>query len=135
MILGRGCMGTYRGFRGGEIGWKDRRNIECGYFQIILKGGIVMLILILALAVPAVWLGLTHSRNWFTRGCAIIVLIRLVEMVPYGLPVADLRYVLFWLAVGGCLAPGLRSMSEDDITSQLKLIPATEKHEQEEYSW
>ncbi len=118
-VLGRGCMGMYRVEAGSfDMGfWSaGRQYIECGYLQIILNGGLIMLILILALAVPAIYLGLFQSRNWFTRGCAFIVLVRLLEMVPFGLPCADVRYVLFWMAVGACLTWRLRALSEADIT-------------------
>jgi hypothetical protein len=121
-LIGRGCQGTYLGFIGNEMGWKYRREIECGYFHIILKGGIVLLALILTLAVPAVYLGLIYSRNWFTRGCAIIVLVRLIEMAPFGLPSADPRYVIFWLAVGACLSPQLRGMSEYDMACSFSIL-------------
>jgi len=120
VVVGRGCMATYRGWYGREgIKWKNRRNVECGYLQIILKGGALMLALVLALAVPAAWLGLCHSRNWFTRGCACIVVIRLVEMIPFGLPNANVRYLLFWLAIGACLSRGLRELPEDRIKTLL----------------
>lgn len=117
-VWGRGCMGTYEIEAGSpDLGFwiAGRRYIECGYLQVVLNGGLVMLILILSLAVPAIYLGLFHSRNWFTRGCAFVVLSRLLEMVPFGLPCADVRYVLFWTAVGACLTWRLRAMSEADI--------------------
>lgn len=129
--IGRGCMGKYKGFIGHQTSWVMRREIECGYFQTILKGGVVMLVLILALAVPAVYLGLFRSRNWFVRGCAIIVLVRLIEMVFFGLPAADLRYVMFWLAIGCCLSGPMRSQSEQEIMEAFSVGP--EMTDQEGY--
>ena len=122
LAIGRGCMGSYRGWRGPAKGWKQRREIECGYFQAILKGGVVMLVLMLLLLVPAAVLGLFDSRNWFARGCAIIVWIRLGEMVAFGLPNANVRYVLVWLAAGGCLSARLRHMGEDEMDTCLQAL-------------
>jgi hypothetical protein len=122
-VVGRGCVGRYkvkhapsdRSSGGYQDESRERRYIECGYLQIILHGGIVMLALILALAVPAIYLGMFRTRNWFTRGCAFIVLGRLLEMIPFGLPAANMRYVLFWMAIGACLSWRIRAMSETEI--------------------
>jgi hypothetical protein len=124
-FFGRGCMGTYLGwYSRGAVGWQDRRNIECGYLQMILKGGLVMLAFFLALAIPAAWKGLFNSRNWFVRGCALFVWIRLVEMVPYGIPNAEIRYVLFWMCVGCCWSRIMREATEADIAAWfVDLIP------------
>lgn len=123
LVIGRGCRGGYvfkvgtrdGPFRGYQRKYYERNYIECGYYQIILHGGVVMIVLILALTIPAIYLGMFRSRNWFTRGCAFIVLGRLLEMVPFGLPVANVRYVLFWMAIGACLTWKIRAMSDADI--------------------
>ena len=117
LLIGRGSMGTYAGRIGATILIPDYRrpNIECGYLQVMLKGGLIMLVLILALAIPAIYLGLFRTNNWFTRGAAFIVLDWLIEMVPYGLPDARLPYVIFWMAIGCCLSKSIRSIPESDI--------------------
>ena len=118
LVIGRGALGTY------SVDWgsvdlgkapKDRRNIECGYLQVILKGGLIALLGLLALAIPAAWLGLIQTRNWFTRSCALIILVRLIEMFLFGLPAAQVSYVTFWLAVGCCWSRSIRRMSEKDL--------------------
>jgi len=116
LVIGRGCMGIYRtnlGSLDSGVYEMGRRHIECGYLQVILHGGLVALVLILTLAVPAIYLGLFRSRNWFAQGCALLVITRLCEMVPFGLPSADVRYMLFWMAIGACLAYDIRMLSED----------------------
>jgi hypothetical protein len=123
LVIGRGCMGRYNfkyatpdgPFRGYQGTYRERWNVECGYLQIILNGGVIMLVLILSLAIPAIYLGMFRSKNWFTRGCSFIVLGRLLEMVPFGLPIADVQYVLFWMAIGACLTWKIRAMSDADI--------------------
>lgn len=118
LVLGRGCRGTYIIYRktaDTPRSLRVRKHIECGYFQVILHGGVVMLILMLALSIPAIYLGIFRSRNWFTRGCAFIVLGRLLEMLPFAPPIANVQYVLFWMAIGACLTWKIRAMSDADI--------------------
>jgi hypothetical protein len=121
-VIGRGCRGTYAAEGGtldSSMQVRQRSYIECGYFQVILHGGVVMLILMLSLAIPAIYLGMFRSRNWFTRACAFIILGRLLEMVPFGLPIANVQYVLFWMAIGSCLTWKIRAMSDADIVKIL----------------
>lgn len=116
LIFGRGSIGTYRSMASGG---KSRANIECGYFQVILKGGGIMLFLMLLLAIPAVLKGFFTSRNWVVKGFAFIVLGWLLEMLPFGLPAAFPRYVLFWLSIGVCLNPQLLKMTDEEIERYL----------------
>lgn len=107
-VIGRGCMGEY--YFSGVGGY--RSVIECGYFFVILKGGIIMLILMLALALPAIYQGLMHSNNWFTRGSALVIIGRLLEMFPFGVPATTPSYLLFWMAIGCCLSSQLRALPD-----------------------
>lgn len=116
LLFGRGSIGTYQSV---VSGGKSRPIIESGYFQIILKGGILLLLLTLMLAVPAAWKGLFSSRNWVVKGFAIVVVGWLLEMVPYGVPSAFPRYALFWFSIGICLNPVLRSMTDEEIESNV----------------
>ncbi len=112
LAFGRGSIGTYYSMGSGE---KYRVNIECGYFQVILKGGGIMLVLMMLLAVPAVLSGFFLSRNWVVKGFAFIILGWLLEMLPFGLPAAFPRYVLFWLSIGVCLNRKLLRMTDEEI--------------------
>lgn len=89
--------------------------IECGYFQIILNGGLINLLLFLLIALPAVFLGFFYSKNGLTKACSIIILLWLIDMVPYGLPMLSIRYVLFWIAIGVCYSKTIRQISEEDM--------------------
>ncbi len=115
-IIGRGSRGRYYypGLR------KMRDIIEWGYLFVILKGGLIMLILILSLALPAVYFGLFRTNNLFSKGCAFLVLGWLVEMVPFGLPSATMKYVMVWLAIGCCWSRAMRSRPDSDF-----MIPDT----------
>ena len=121
--FGRGALGETRlhkswGTRGGHI-IRERDGIENGYFQVILKGGGLMLVLMLALALPAAVLGLFGARNWLVRAAGVVVAGRLIDMAVYGVPAARNDYVLFWLAVGACLSVRLRRTSDAELDEAL----------------
>ena len=110
VLFGRGVSGRYHSNLVNINFYTGRSEIECGYLHVILKGGIVMLFFFLLLTVPAVFLGVFASRNWFVRGCGLFVFARLFAMVPYGVPKFRGDYILFWLAVGVCLSIRIRKM-------------------------
>ncbi len=116
LIFGRGSVGTYRSMASGGI---FRANIECGYLQIILKGGVIMLCLMLLMAVPAMVKGIFTSRNYVSKAFGFIVAGRLIEMVFFGLPEASPRYALFWLAIGICLNARIHHMTDSQIEACL----------------
>lgn len=118
LITGSGAAGTYKSylFKKNYSKISQRPNIENGYLQLVHKGGIVMLVLFLLLAVPAAFVGILYSNNWFTRTTGFLVFGRLIDMVPYGLPWSDPSYILFWLCVGACLNPRFRRMSDAEIS-------------------
>lgn len=121
LLIGRGVMGEYYGYVGSKFReGGERKAIECGYFQIMLKGGIIMLVLIVFLSISAMWLAFFRSRNLFSKACAFIVLVRLIAMVPYGLPNANIDYVIFWMAIGACLSINIRFATDADISEALQ---------------
>lgn len=113
--FGRGAQGVYYcPYKEAETGnFVEYRNvIECGYFQLMLKGGIVGLALFLAVLLPACYLGIFKSKNGFAKACGIIVLLWLIDMGPFGLPVLSMRYIIVWLAIGICYSSKIRNFSE-----------------------
>jgi hypothetical protein len=121
LLIGRGAISSYQvSVVRGAIGTyqssvKQRPNVECGYLQVLLKGGAIMLILMLSLAIPAIWLGLFRSRSWLVRGFAFVVVAWLVEMVAFAQPGAYARYLLFWMAIGACLNTQLRMLTDREL--------------------
>jgi hypothetical protein len=95
-----------------EVKPGHRREVECGYLQTILKIGVFGLILKLILAVPAIFLGLFRSNNFFVKGCACIILEWLISMYPSALPEYRFTYILFWLCIGVCLSRETRLLKD-----------------------
>ncbi len=121
LLLGRGAVATYEtqlvALAQDYLQGSRRLGIEIGYLDQILKGGIVLVLLFLAVAVSAAILGLFRSRNHFTRCLAYVIVGWLLLMLTAAVPRGEMRYVLFWLAVGGCLSRELRAMTNADLVN------------------
>jgi len=121
LIFGKGFDGTYYS-PGIEEDVDYRGFVECGYLQVILKGGILNLVLFLFIAIPGALLGLLRSNNILSKAAGAIVLSWLIDMFPFGLPTMNIRYILFWICVGLCYSTEIRNLSELEITKSLKAI-------------
>lgn len=98
LIFGKGATGAYYS----NIFSDMRQGIEVGYIQLILKGGVILLFLFVGLCLPVALKGLL-SKSYLARACGGVVLVRLIWMIPYGLPYVINDYILFWLAIGMCM--------------------------------
>ena len=122
-IIGKGIYGTY--FAPGIDGeilddtYDERGFIECGYLQIILKGGLINLILLLAIFIPAIFKGYKSSNNTFSKVAASIIAVYLIDLLPFGLPVFDPKYIMVWMCVSICYNKDIRKMSNEEIRELL----------------
>lgn len=119
-IIGKGMDGTYYAPTADEespFGTDEdyRYLIEGGYLQVILKGGIINVLLLLLIAIPAIKKGLFQSDNLFAKSSAMLVLLWLVDMFPWGMPAFDLRYMLFWFSIGVCYNSELCQFSDNEV--------------------
>lgn len=123
MVLGRGVFGEYycpgvdKTSETDEYN-DDREVIECGYLQLILKGGIIYLFLYLTLVSIAIFKGF-KGKNRFVNVCAYIVFVQLIDMIPFGLHAYNTKSFLIWLCVGVCINKRFIEMSEDEIFDML----------------
>lgn len=119
-IFGRGATGTY--FDPDAIFLDQtgiRTEIETGYLYLILKGGIIYLAVYVLALLYAVWKGLRQSNNAFVRSFAIIILVSLFELIPYGIPTWNLKFFSIWMGVAICLNPQMRMMTNEQIKKYL----------------
>ena len=135
-VIGKGINGTYfcpdmdQAWSGGSEppehrDLDDRIYIECGYLQLILNGGIIYLGLYLLILVPAMFKGFFLSRNLFSKSCAILIFMHLIDMAPFGLPTFSLRQFTLWFCVAVCFSKEIRKMDEDEMRSFLTPEKAT----------
>jgi hypothetical protein len=130
MVFGKGMNGSYYYPSGGELedegitfAEEDYRNlIENGYLQLLLNGGITQIVLFLMVTIPAIILGLFKSSNQFTKACAILILLWLLDMIAYGLPRFILQYVLVWISVGICYNSNFRNATDQEISEEFEKI-------------
>jgi hypothetical protein len=97
-----------------------RNNIENGYLQLFLNGGVVNVVLFILVLVPAAWNGIFMSSNLFVKTCGTMILLWLLDMFFYGLPTLSLHYVLIWICVGICFKSSIRERTDDEIISKFE---------------
>ena len=124
-IIGKGIVGQYYcpGIDSGNL-IAYRGVIETGYLQIILKGGIVSLALLLLIAIPAMFKGIFYSKNFLSKAAGIWILLFLVDLYPATPVNFSMNYLLVWLSIGICYSKKIRNYSESyvlDVFSGQKL--------------
>ncbi|NOT91748.1 hypothetical protein [Ferruginibacter sp.] len=116
-IIGKGLKGEY--FCPGIDEHLDttgyRPVIETGYLQIILKGGLISLILLLLILVPALIRGLFYSKNVLSKACGMWILLWILYLYPTMGNTFSLNYMLVWIGVGICYSKKFRNLSDAQI--------------------
>jgi hypothetical protein len=128
MVFGKGMGGTYYYPMGGGImddgvtpiaETEYRDLIENGYLQLLLTGGLLQIILFLAVLLPAGIIGIFRSHNQFSKASGIVILLWLGDMAVYGLPTFTMHYFLVWICVGICYSSTIRMKSDAEIRAEL----------------
>ncbi len=89
-----------------------RKIVETEYLNMILKGGIINLLLILLITIPAVIKGLFYSRNILAKGSALWILLWLISLYPANVQAFSLNYLLVWISVGICYTKSIRDLPD-----------------------
>ncbi len=117
-LIGRGINGKYY-CPGVEEADDYRTVIETGYLQIILKGGIISLGLLLLILVPAVIQGIFFSKNLLSKAAAIWIIQFLSNLYPRTPVDFTLTYFMVWVCVGICYSRVVRKMSDNEIRNSV----------------
>jgi hypothetical protein len=115
-MIGRGMSGMVAAPIGIDVNSKTpgyRTGIETDYLNIILKGGILSLGLLLLIAIPAVIQGLFLSKNILSKAAALWIVLWLISLYPSTVTTFSLNYILVWIAIGICYSKSVRNMSDD----------------------
>ena len=111
-LIGKGIDGMYYCPTGAtEDGY--RGVIETDYLEIILKGGIISLGLLLLITIPAVFLGLFYSKNILSKAAASWILLWMLALYPATVTTFSLNYLLVWISIGICYSKKIRNMPEE----------------------
>jgi hypothetical protein len=112
-IFGKGYNGGYECsgiddeiFKGG-----NRKVIETDYLQLILSGGIINLVLLLFVMLPAFVLGLFYSNNNLIKTFAIWIFCWLLFLYPSNMYSVNMFHVSIWLCAGIIYSKPLRLLS------------------------
>lgn len=110
-IFGRGWFGQYYE----PIFDKLRSSIETGYLALILRGGLLYLIPYAGILGLSFYNGYFKSRNLFCKSFAIICLMQIISLYPYGWPTFNFLHFVIWLGVWVCNSKALRLMNDRQI--------------------
>ncbi len=119
-IIGKGINGQYfcPGIDLGDLtGYRGM--IETDYLNIILKGGIISLGLLLLIAVPAMVKGLFYSKNLLSKAAGIWILLWLMELYPANVNSFSLNHLLVWISIGICYSKEIRNIPENTVVETL----------------
>ena len=129
--FGKGINGTYYypmerheldGIEAGMVFSEEtnRNNIENGYLQLMLSGGIIHIILFVIVLLPASFYGIFKSSNQFSKACGVVVLFQLINMFVVSMPSLSILYILVWICVGICYKKSIRNKNDEEIWNEFQ---------------
>ena len=89
-----------------------REVVETGYLQIILTSGIVGLVLLMMILIPAAFLGIFKSQNILSKGAGIFVLLWVIYEYPTISVGFTMHYILVWISAGICYSQKIRNLPD-----------------------
>jgi hypothetical protein len=98
----------------------NRDVIETGYLQIILKGGIISLGLLLFILLPAIYKGLFKSNNVLSKGAGMFILLWTLYLYPSIGTGFTTHYILLWISVGICYSKKITDIDDEQIKAAFK---------------
>ena len=113
-LIGRGIDGNYYCPNVDEDAVSNYRSvIETGYLQIILKGGLISLGLLLLITIPAIFKGIFYSNNILSKAAGIWIFLAVLSFYPATVDTFSMRYLLVWIAVGICYSKEIRNIPDE----------------------
>lgn len=114
-IFGRGWFGRYYD----PIFSVFRSSIETGYLALILRGGFLYLIPYVVIFGITFFSGYIKSKNLFCKSLAIMCLMQLISLYPYGWPAFDFFHFFLWLGVWICNIKTFREMDDNQVFTKI----------------
>lgn len=110
-IIGRGYFGEYYDPMFGY----NRPDIESGYLALILKGGLIYLVCFVGVLLTSAYKGLFNSNNLFVKAFAIIMIMAVIDLYPFGWPKFNFHYFTVWIGVYICNKPTYRRLTDEQV--------------------
>lgn len=110
-IFGRGWFGSYYD----PIFGKYRTGVETGFLTLILRGGLLYLIPYVLILTLTFYNGYFRSNNIFCKSFAIMCLMQMISLYPFGWPAFNFFHFIIWYGVWICNLPSYRNMTDNEI--------------------
>lgn len=118
-VIGKGIDGSYYYPYAENL---FRSGIETDYLNIILKGGVISLVLMLLILIPAILKGIFFSKNVLSKAAGIWILLYVLCLYPTPMTKFSLFYLLVWISVGICYSSRFRALTDDIIIEHLRKV-------------
>lgn len=113
-IVGKGINGTYYCPSVDPSAKTNYRSIiETDYLNVILKGGIISISLLLLISIPAAVKGIFYSNNNLGRASGFWILLWLLSLYPTTVVAFNMNYLLFWIAIAICYSKKIRKIPDE----------------------
>jgi len=113
-IIGKGLTGEYYCPSIDPNEDSDYRSvIETDYLHLILKGGIVSVVLLLLIMIPAAYLGLFASKNMLSKAAGAWITLAMINMYPSTVFTFTINYIIVWVSIGICYSKTIRSLPDE----------------------
>lgn len=100
---------------------KYRYGIETGFYQLILRGGLIFALLHVSILAISAFKGLFFSRNNVLKAFSLWIILSLWELYPFGWPTFSIKFLLIWMGVSLCNNKEYLKMNDTQICKQLKI--------------
>lgn len=118
-ICGRGMTGTYKSIQLSQIDKLHRRIVETGYLNMILHGGLLMLVPYVLFLFCAFLKGYFYSNNYFVKTCSLIILYQILLLYPHGQIRLSLEVFLLFVFARICYSFEWRNYDNRKINEKL----------------
>lgn len=124
-IAGRGISGEYNLYETDYVFGSDdemleiRNIIEAGYLNLILKGGLIYLIPFSIIIFIALKNGIFKSKNYYLKVCSGFIILYVVESIPAGVLMFNIRFFLLWYCIAMCWNKKVINATDQEIEKHL----------------
>jgi len=120
--IGRGVFGTFKtSILATDVRFGLRDGIENGYLTHILRGGIVYLSLLLLMSFKALNRGLRKNANNLTKAFGFIICIYFIDMIGFGIPENQIKFLIVWIAISCCNNRNFWAMKDSNLKAEIGL--------------
>lgn len=112
-IFGRGWFGQYWD----SVFRKFRLGLESGYLTLILRGGLLYLLSYVAVLLLTFYNGYFRSKNLFCKSFAILCLMQVINLYPFGWPEFNFFHFFVWMGIWICNKKRYRDFNDVQVKS------------------